>query len=498
MKNKYEQWLNDLHAVEKEKQAGFIRVTLEPKSMLDVFGRYFFPHIIKGQENVPECHLDLINEVAKRNDSAIVFPRGHAKSTWIKLDTIHDIVYGTEPVILYISNVLQDARFHFESIKQELENNHLLQGVYGDLVPEDRDQSKKWTNTHFETSNGINVVARGAGKGRGVNIKNQRPTKIICDDIEDDEQVSSPERREKLHNWLYQVIFPSKDKDRGFIKMVGTIIHPHCEVLRYYKKHGGIFRRAIEEGKALWWTMDELMREKEKIGTRAFNQEFMNEPAAAEDQTIKERWITDSYYTHALEIKNMNLIMAIDPQAGEKEASDEMGLCLLAYTKGDPHRYVVKSAGKREKLTYKARIVVEWWLENRDRIKKVAIEVVLNQNALWQIIQAWVNGENTIPNMDHIKDRNMPIMQVSPKGKDKLARLQMHEAAFERGEIHLRPENEELKDQLIHFPNVAHDDRMDALLYALEKSYDLTDGEIKVDPESHGGTIVGDLMSMKF
>ena len=187
---KYERWLAELNKIENEEEIRkFIFDSLRPKHMLDVFGRYFFPEIIKGKEAVPRAHRQLIKELSSPDHSAIIFPRGFAKTTWERIDTLHDIVYALEPVILYISDTLGAAQLHFESIKVEIENNELLRYVYGDLVPAEDSNSRKWTNKHFETSNGVNVVARGRNKGRGINIKNQRPTKAIADDIEDDEEV---------------------------------------------------------------------------------------------------------------------------------------------------------------------------------------------------------------------------------------------------------------------------------------------------------------------
>jgi hypothetical protein len=103
--------------------------------MLPTFGRYFFPHIIRGNDEVPECHESLIRELSSSKSSAIIFPRHFAKTTWEKIDTIHDIVYGLEPVILYVGATLRDGQFHFESIKGELENNDLARSVTATSCP---------------------------------------------------------------------------------------------------------------------------------------------------------------------------------------------------------------------------------------------------------------------------------------------------------------------------------------------------------------------------
>ena len=363
-------------------------------------------------------------------------------------------------------------------MKTELENNELLGSVYGCLVPNLNVLGKKWTNFHFETTNGVNVVARGAGKGRGVNIKNQRPTKIIADDIEEDEQVSSADRRLKLHNWLYNVIFNSLDKERGRIKMIGTVLHLQSEIKLFYNTHGGIFKKAIENGKSIWpdyWSLEALEKQKKKVGSRAFAQEFMNNPADKDLANFDELWIVDNYYTTLPETKNYIYynVLTIDPQAGEKNTADEYAITNLTFCKKDSHRYVKKQICGRGGITEQAKKIIKEWYDHKDTTLLVGVEKVLNQTALFQTIVAWKNYKIEIDGIRHIKDRNIPLIAISPRGKDKKARLEVHEPAIERGEIHLRPEMETLKDQLLFLGTklIDHDDRADSLVMALDLSY---------------------------
>lgn len=481
----YLEWVQDLESVPDAEQAQWIYDSLEDKANLHIFGRYFFPHIIKGEDDVPECHIDLTLEIGRREDGGIIFPRGFAKSTWVKIDLLHDIVYGLEPVILYIGKTLQDAGFHFEAIKSELENNELLIDVYGDLVPPETDIGRKWTNKHFQTTNGVNVVARGAGKGRGVNIKNQRPTKIICDDIEDDEQIRSPERCQKLHRWLYEVIFPSKDARRGFVKMIGTVLAKHAEVLKFYQKHGGIFRKAIENGQSIWaamWSMEKLQKEKEKIGSRAFSQEYQNTPIDEESAIIKPIWISANTYDVFMEDVSVRKVIMMDPQAGEGESADNFGLIVLAWKHGDKHRYVLERIAGKASQSEQAAIFVSAY-QRHPNAHVCGIEKILTQVAVYQYVLDWKNRaydftpERCLKYKIQQENRNIPLLAVRPEGKDggklkdKVARLQMHEAAFERGEVHLHHTMVELADQLSGFPNLEHDDDVDALMYCLDWSY---------------------------
>lgn len=469
--SKFDQWVKELEACKGEGlQRLFIIESLRSKAHLDIFGRYFFPHVIKGNNEPPEAHIDLLNEINKREDSAIIFPRGHAKSTWIKIDTIHDIVYSLEPVILYISATITDASFHFESIKAELENNDLLISMFGFLVPHEYQKGKKWTNKHFETTNGVNLVARGAGKGRGVNIKNQRPTKIIADDIEEDEQVRSPERRAKLHYWLYNVIFPSKAKGRGFIKMIGTVLHPYCEVLKFYNKHGGIFRKAIEENSSIWpamFSIEDLETIKEKIGSRAFSQEYLNTPINDETAIIKPSWVKK--YSSISDPLALRKVIAVDPQAGESSQADYYGVTVLGYYRGDPRRYVLESfRGRKSQLGQATEIIKAW--QRHPKAHVVGVEKVMTQVAVYQLLRDWKAGKLELPDVKS-KNKNIPIRALEPQGKDKVSRLQVHEPAFERGEVLLHETMDELELELINFPDVENDDLCDSLIYALDLSY---------------------------
>lgn len=462
----YESWQEDLKAYPTHKdKIKFIYRSLRTKKNLHIFGRFFFPHIIQGNDPTPDVHLELIEFLTDPNDGACIFPRGFAKSTWEKIDTLHDIVYGLEPVILYISATLQDAGFHFEAIKSELENNEWLREVYGNLVPDTTIVGTKWTNTHFETLNGVNVVARGACKGRGVNIKNKRPTKIIIDDAESDEQVHSTWRRKKYHNWLYNVILPSRDKKRGRVKIIGTVIHPECEVLKFYKGHGGVFRRAIENGQSIWpayWTTEDLTRLRdgyendegvfiEGIGTVAFSQEYMNEPLDTESVVFRQEWLDQNAYEQEdlPALKMLEIKMAVDPQSGESEMADFLGIVVIGRDKYTRRRYVLHAEKFKASIDKQVERVKEVYMKWKPLI--MGVEKVLNQTALYQLLRA---------------EGDLRLRPVQPEGKDKVNRARLIEPLVEQGVIKFQPAHIDLYNEMIQFPNAAHDDVLDAFMYA--------------------------------
>lgn len=61
-------------------------------------------------------------------------------------------------------------------------------------------------------SNGCKIEALGAGKKiRGRRHKQWRPDLILCDDLENDENVNTPEQRRKLRNWFYKAVSKAGD-----------------------------------------------------------------------------------------------------------------------------------------------------------------------------------------------------------------------------------------------------------------------------------------------
>lgn len=446
-------WMGEIRKIEDKKlQKQIIREALRDKATnpmkLVIFGAYFFPHIIKG--SVPDCHIDLIREMTRREDSAIIFPRGHAKSTWEKIDCIHDIVYGLEPVILYVGNTITDAQFHFEAIKSELEGNAALREVYGSVVPPEWQDSPKWTNKHFETSNHVNVIARGAGKGRGVNIKNQRPTKIIIDDAEDDELVRSPERRQKFHTWVHNVIIPSLDRERGYLKFIGTVLNDECEVLNFYKANGGIFRKAIEDGKSIWWPMAKLMKLKKKIGSISFAQEYLNEPTNEETAMIKMAWL--KFYEEGNEPKNLTKYGYADLAISTSTKADYFVIITVGVD--DKGEVWVLDLLREKGVTFNGQVehIIQSHLKHK--YTRFGIESVAYQRALEQEVKRQGNAMKPpvyVPAVPVIPDgdKTRGVLRISPQ--------------IENGTIHFLRKHVALIEELTRFPNAGHDDTVDTL-----------------------------------
>jgi len=195
------------------------------------FAEYFFHHHCKAAFS--SMHLEFCAqeepEVRGRRE-AIAAPRGNAKTTFkLLIKAVHAIVYGYESFILVMGHSAPEAEEKVRSILDELENNKRLTQVFGHLAPV-RGQAggtSRWGNKKFVTQNGCMVMAKSRGQQiRGLKHGANRPSLIICDDVESPDGVLSPEQRLKTRDWFYKDVLKCGQVDGSTnITVIGTCLH---------------------------------------------------------------------------------------------------------------------------------------------------------------------------------------------------------------------------------------------------------------------------------
>lgn len=151
-------------------------------------------------------------------------PRNHAKSTSFTHDFIlANVCFRTEDYIILVGASEDMAIEHLGDIANELrENEDLVRefGIKQFLTDQKTDVIVECTDGHQ-----FRIVARGAEqKIRGRKWRGKRPGLIIGDDVEDDEQVESKDRRAKFFRWLLRACKQAL-RDGGRIRLHGTILH---------------------------------------------------------------------------------------------------------------------------------------------------------------------------------------------------------------------------------------------------------------------------------
>ena len=458
------------------------------------FALFFFPDALS--DDPPEFHVQLFRDLSDPKNSATAAPRGHAKTTILSVEIIYRIVNVLSHYILPISDTYTQAKDQVDNVRQELESNHMLRWVYGDLSTD-----WHWTSGAFTTSNEVRVLARGSNmKVRGLKFKQWRPDFVPVDDLENDEAVMKQERREKLMNWFKRAVLPAMAPN-GKVGVVGTVLHDDSllnNMLKGEKGFGGWIRNKFaalildEDGteRSLWqsrFPVEVLKRMRDDptyeryLGPVAFSQEMQNEAADDSARIIKREWIfgTDEKpLTYSLTAKEemwaathppdskswvetelRQIIMAVDPAISEKTTADYFAIFVLGFDRQGEIWELDKFRDRIGDIDVQVNKVIEMathWKPDRLKVESVAYQAGLAR---------------AIKRAAAAAGSHLPVFEVKPD-KDKFRRAVIHCANFAGGLVHLRTDHplfEALIKELLDFPVGEHDDMFDAYMHAAEE-----------------------------
>ena len=510
------------------------------------FGRYYFSEFFTHKS--PRFHLKLIRALEFRDDFKYLLLKAYkesAKTSWAKIALIHKIVFNQKKFCGYVCHDKHKAESALYDVANHLQANKKIIEDFGQLFYEPtfaegaEKKSRKKSIDEFVTSNGIKVKAYSTAQStRGEIHMSHRPDFFILDDFENEKTKKSIPRTQEVKDFIDEllsgvsasaniVFLCNKISNKGSVAFLENKAAEN-------KDFKTIEQKLIVNGKITWKSkfvftdkeaneINSKLKEKSKfvfsiqerkrtLGVARFNQEYQLKPINDADSSIRPEWLEQSLYSAPLDKFKLKTIIMFDPQAGEKKGSDSFGLCVLGFYPKDKNRYLLKiKSGKASQLD-QAALLIRTWLEFKDTTDLVGCEKILNQVAVYQTILEWKMGLKVFdpekyPDLQNCS-RNIPFRSVEPRGrdggvmKDKKARLQMHEPAIERGELHLHVSMEKFKQKLIAFPDVEHDDDIDAMIYCLDYSYsNLALSQNKDNNDSNKKkkeTLMGDILNEKF
>lgn len=234
---------------------------------------------------------------------ATAAPRGHAKSTALTHDyVLAAVLFRAERYVIILGASEEMAVEHLGDIANELrENEDLIRDFkIRDVVTDQK------TDIVVECQDGyqFRIVARGAEqKIRGRKWRGARPGLIVGDDLEDDEQVESKERRKGFRRWFFRAVKQAL-RDGGKIRIHGTILHTDSLLMhlmknkswnsRLYKAH-----RSFSDFSEILWPekfpesrlreiRQEFMNEGDSAG---YAQEMLNDPRDNEESYLRREWL---------------------------------------------------------------------------------------------------------------------------------------------------------------------------------------------------------------
>ncbi|MBP6897391.1 MAG: phage terminase large subunit [Pseudacidovorax sp.] len=246
------------------------------------FTKTYFPHYVKSEESV--FHAWFFDNVPKLIDQPsgqfieISAPRGEAKSTLgTQLFTLWCIVTGRKKFIPIVMDSFDQAATMLEAVKVELESNPRLAMDFPDACGAGR----VWNAGVIVTRGNTKVQAFGSAKKmRGLRHGPHRPDLVMLDDIENDENVRSPEQRDKIEAWVKKVVLPLGPPDGTMdVLYLNTILHYDSVANRFHRNP--LWKRVKFKAVIRWPDRMDLWQQWEEL--------FVNEGEEASDAFYAER-----------------------------------------------------------------------------------------------------------------------------------------------------------------------------------------------------------------
>lgn len=418
---------------------------------------------------------------------AFIAPRDSGKSTWwFLIIPLWAAAYGHRKFVAAFADSSDQAEKHLLSFKKELDENELLRNDFPGLC-----NPAKRPNGNAEADNSSMIITQSgfvfAAKGidsstLGLKIGTQRPDFIIFDDIEPTESDYSPYQAKKRLGTVQDAILPMSLRATvifcGTVTMPGSIMHQ----LVLSTKAGGAqalepaqwikdekinvhyfppFDPRSDQPLSIWpekWDTDYLLS---IVHTRSFQKNFKNLPVPTDGEYWQEE---DFQYQLPPQYIIHKTILAVDPATTTKKTSDFTAFAIISfisYPIGAKRRRacivqrVAQAKAKGERLKELANRLIDFSMETTHPISKIYIEV--NQGGdLWK--------DNVFTEMP------VPVEVMTNSVKKEIRAAALLAYYQKRLIFHGRPADPAgratlaiLEEQQTAYPNVMHDDLIDAV-----------------------------------
>ncbi|MBI2826373.1 MAG: phage terminase large subunit [Planctomycetia bacterium] len=453
-------------------------------------------------------------------------PRGAAKSTIASLACpLKLAVEKREPYIWIVSDTKEQARAHLENIKAELVENARLAADY----PAAAGKGPVWRAGSIRLRNGVTIDAFGTGQRiRGRRRRENRPTLIICDDLQNDQHIESVRERERSRRWFHGTLLKAGTKTTNVIHLA-TALHRDAIALELHRTPGWTSRifRAIERwpddvlawqewealytdverpdsqeqarafyqthreqmnaGAVLLWPEQEdlyaLMRMRVESGRAAFEREKQGSPINPESCEWPEAyfgphlWFDD--WPEGVTLK----VLALDPSKGHDARRGDYSAFVLVGVTPAGMLYVEADLARRPTPQIVADGVE---LCRRFRPDALVIEANQFQELLGREFVAEFARQGILGvqpwSLDNRTNKLVRIRRLGPFLSQQRLRFKGHS-----------PSTRLLVEQMQQFPVGDHDDGPDALEMAIRMAAELLEGADRADGLGDRLPISGDI-----
>lgn len=407
-------------------------------------------------DQTPEFHRGLIDMWHSRDPYglAMVFREG-GKSTIAEEAFVIGAGYQLFHNAMIIGSTEKRACERLRAVKHEIEHNELVHLLFGSLV------GAVWNEAEIILANGVRIIAVGRGQSlRGTKHLHYRPDFCFCDDIEESENVNTPDARDETLSWFMRVVIPAMDK-HGRIRVNATPLDREAlpfalqkrlkwktlvVPIEYVDDAGA--RRATWPGRYPLDWIDAKKRAFESVGKL---DDYMREYMCVAEDPKKKSFTSDMFHVEP-RVRTWHPTYAfLDPARTTKATSASTGWAVWSWV---GNRLIVWDGGggfwKPDEIVAKV-----FGLDQEYKPLTIGVEETgLNEFLMQPIRQEMVRRGVIVP----VKPWNAP--------KDKMRFIAALQPFFMAKEITFAKEIQELRNQFLNFPS-GRIDGPNALAYAL-------------------------------
>ena len=430
-----------------------------------IFGRAFFPSAFRTQWG--DMHHDVWRRLltGDRFVAAQAF-RGSAKTTLTRTYVAHRIAYAVSRTIMFTSASQAHAIRNLDWLKRQILYNPHFSSAF------QLSKGDKWAEDEIEILHGVDeipirVVAVGmTGQIRGLNIGDHRPDLIVADDPQSEETSATPEQRNKLEQLFFGSLAKSlaAEAESPHAKMVLLQTPLHRDDLiskaaidpQWTCSTFGCFTEAGESRWPTQFPTEVLTKDREAHIARGQLPLWLREMECklvdAESATFQSSWLQ---YWDVLP-EDLTTSIGVDPAVSDAKTAEFQVSSVIGVRKHQTFlcEYVAKRGQAPDDFMSEFfRLILKW------KPLGVAVEVVAYQKTLaWYMAKA-------------MKERGIyvPITEYRDK-RSKQARIeQAFSGRAAHGQFYVHRTHKDFIDQFTDYPEVSHDDILDATAMAISK-----------------------------
>lgn len=452
---------------------------------------YFLCKAVLGfRDFTPSIHLPAANFIQQQHGKRKLFmlPRSFFKSylatigypVWLLIqepDPSKDF-RGAEERILIANATATNSEQFLSKIKSIFERNTLFQWLFPELIPDFTSKDLRWNVQQITIPRPVDYPEPTISTiGVGGAVVSRHYTRIILDDLVNDQHAASPDLMRKAIDWYKYTESLLEVSSRDELLVIGTR-WSFNDLYSYIEENEGDYsatnplgfvkhkRYAIEDDKPIFperYPFAELQRLRAKYGDYMFSCLYLNNPRQPGVNDFNRDWLR--FYKFGdkgalilddgslSDTAEMDRVLIIDIATSVRRDADFSAIVCIGI---DPAMRV---------------FVLEAW-HGRVQTKNL-LEQIFKFAARWRVRAAYYEDsaqqkliQYSIEQHSKETGQHLRILPVKAGNtRTKESRIRLVQPYFEKGMVFLRESMADFMNEFADFPLGKHDDLIDAFAY---------------------------------